>query len=188
MTITSLDTTTALVVIDLQKGITAAPTVHPVGDIIARSADLAAAFRARGLPVVLVTVEGGAPGRTERQRPTAPRAADWADLLPGLDGEGIRIVKRTWGAFTATGLHDELAARGVTQVVLAGIATSMGVESTARAAHELGYNVALAVDAMTDRTVEAHENSVERIFPSLGETGSSAEIIALLASGDAQAH
>ncbi len=68
----------------------------------------------------------------------------------------------------------------MTQVVLCGIATSAGVESTARQAHELGYHVTLAVDAMTDRSPEAHANSVARIFPRLGETGTAAEIIALL--------
>lgn len=90
------------------------------------------------------------------------------------------MTKRTWGAFTGTGLNEHLRSLGVTEVVIAGIATSAGVESTARQAHELGYNVALAVDAMTDRSAEAHTNSVTRIFPRLGETGVTQEIIALL--------
>jgi nicotinamidase-related amidase len=62
-------------------------------------------------------------------------------------------------------------------VVLSGVATSVGVESTARAAHELGYNVVLATDAMTDLTPEAHRNSVQHIFPRLGETATTAEIL-----------
>jgi nicotinamidase-related amidase len=69
----------------------------------------------------------------------------------------------------------------VTQVVIAGIATSIGVESTARNAHEFGFNVTLAVDAMTDRNADAHANSITRIFPRLGETGTTREIIDLLA-------
>jgi len=69
---------------------------------------------------------------------------------------------------------------GVTQVVIAGIATSIGVESTARYAYELGFNVTLAVDAMTDMNLDAHINSVTRIFPRLGETGTTQEIIDLL--------
>ncbi len=90
------------------------------------------------------------------------------------------MTKKTWGAFTGTDLDPHLKTAGVTQIVLAGIATSIGVESTARQAHELGYNVTLAVDAMTDLNADAHTNSVERLFPRLGETGSTHEIVALL--------
>ena len=81
------------------------------------------------------------------------------------------MTKRTWGAFTNTGLREYLEKLGVTQAVIAGISTSAGVESTARFAHELGFNVSLAVDAMTDTSLDAHTNSVTRIFPRLGETG-----------------
>jgi nicotinamidase-related amidase len=90
------------------------------------------------------------------------------------------VTKRTWGAFTNTDLEAYLKGLGVTQVVLAGISTSAGVESTARNAHELGFNVTLAVDAMTDTNPEAHANSVARIFPRIGETGTTQEIIDLL--------
>jgi nicotinamidase-related amidase len=84
------------------------------------------------------------------------------------------------GAFTNTDLEARLKGLGVTQVVLAGVATSIGVESTARHAYELGFNVTLAIDAMTDLSLEAHDNSVARIFPRLGETGSTQEIVDLL--------
>jgi nicotinamidase-related amidase len=70
----------------------------------------------------------------------------------------------------------------VTQVVLVGIATSIGVESTARYASELGLNVTLVVDAMTDMNADAHTNSITRIFPRLGETGTTQEVLALLDS------
>ncbi len=182
MTTLSLDPKAALVVIDLQQGITAIPTVHPAAQVIRRAAELAAAFRRRGLPVVLVNVDGGAKGRTEQPRPSFPRPPGWSELVPELDPQpqDLRVTKRTWGAFTGTGLAERLRALGVTQVVIAGIATSAGVESTARQAHELGFNVALATDAMTDRSPEAHANSVERIFPRLGETGTTEEILGLL--------
>ena len=75
------------------------------------------------------------------------------------------MTKQTWGAFTGTDLATHLRGLGVTQVVLAGVATSIGVESTARQAYELGFNVALVVDAMTDMNPDAHTNSVTRIFP-----------------------
>jgi nicotinamidase-related amidase len=90
------------------------------------------------------------------------------------------VTKQTWGAFTGTDLAAHLKALGVTQVVFAGVATSIGVESTARHAYELGFNVTLAVDAMTDLNSEAHSNSITRIFPRLGETGTTQEIIHLL--------
>lgn len=64
--------------------------------------------------------------------------------------------------------------------MLCGIATSIGVESTARQAYEAGFNVTLVTDAMTDLNPEAHDNSVRRIFPRLGETGAAADIVALL--------
>jgi nicotinamidase-related amidase len=85
-----------------------------------------------------------------------------------------------WGAFYGTPLDLQLRRRGVTQVVLCGIATSIGVESTARGAHEHGYNVTLVIDAMTDMKAEAHDNSLARIFPRLGETGTTEAALALL--------
>jgi nicotinamidase-related amidase len=86
----------------------------------------------------------------------------------------------TWGAFMNTDLAVYLLERGVTQVVIAGISTSIGVESTARQAFEHGLNVTLAIDAMSDMNADAHENSVTRIFPRLGETGTTDEIVDLL--------
>jgi len=85
-----------------------------------------------------------------------------------------------WGAFTGTPLDQILRRAGVTQVVLGGISTSIGVESTARAAHELGYNVGLVTDAMTDLSLEAHRHSIEAIFPRLGERTTTDELLALL--------
>ncbi len=131
---------------------------------------------------MLVNVTGGAPGRTEAARPAGERPADWAELVPELDAQpdDLLITKRTWGAFTGTDLDARLRARGVTQVVLTGIATSVGVESTARSAHEHGYHVALVTDAMSDRDAQLHDHSVQRIFPRLGETATTDELLALL--------
>ncbi len=133
---------------------------------------------------MLVNVTGGAPGRTEAARPAGERPADWAELVPELDAQpdDLLITKQTWGAFTGTDLDARLRARGVTQVVLSGISTSAGVESTARSAHEHGYHVALVTDAMTDRDAELHDHSVQRIFPRLGETATTEELLALLSS------
>jgi nicotinamidase-related amidase len=182
MPITPLDSKTALITIDLQRGIVGLPTAHPAAEVVAKAAALARAFRRRGLPVVLVNVAGGAPGRTDAGPPKLPRSADWAELVPELDPQpdDVRVTKYTWGAFYGTPLDLQLRRRGVTQIVLCGISTSIGVETTARAAFERGYNVALAVDAMTDLSLDAHRNSVERIFPRLGEVGTTDDVLALL--------
>lgn len=182
MTITTLDPKTALIVIDLQKGILSLPTAPPAQEVVKQARALAVAFRSHGLPVVLVTVCGGAPGRTEQTRTRGELPAGWADIISELDQQpgDHTVTKRTWGAFTNTDLESHLRQLGVTQVVIAGVATSVGVESTARHAHELGFHVTLAVDAMADTNPDAHTNSIRRIFPRLGETGTTMEIIDLL--------
>jgi nicotinamidase-related amidase len=184
MPVSTLDPKTALLIIDLQKGIVTFPTAHPIGPVVQHAAALAEAFRRHGLPVVLVNVTGGAPGRAEQARKLDALPADWAELVPELkqQSQDHLVSKRTWGAFTGTGLDAYLKNLGVTQLVIAGVSTSIGVESTARQAYEHGFNVTLALDAMTDINAEAHENSVTRIFPRLGERGNSQEIIALLDS------
>jgi nicotinamidase-related amidase len=181
--LTTVDPNPALIVIGLQKGIVDAPTVHPAGEIVERSACLARAFRRLGFPVVLVNVTGGAAGRTERRRPAGDAAAsDWADLVDELDAQPSdhRVTKQRRSAFHDTGLDAHLRSLGVTQVVLTGISTTSGVESTARSAHDHGYNVVLATYAMTDTDPDAHANSIERIFPKLGETATVAEILGAL--------
>jgi nicotinamidase-related amidase len=183
MTITALDHKTALILIDLQKGIVAYPTAHPIGGVIQQAVALADAFRHLGLPVVLVNVAGIPPGRTDQKRSAEAPAADWTDLIPELKRQSSDhlVTKRTSGAFTGTDLEAYLRAQGVTQVVMAGVATSHGVESTARNAYELGFNVTFAIDAMTDMQSEAHLSSLAYSFPRLGESGSTADIVGLLA-------
>jgi len=183
MALTTLDTNTALIIVDLQKGIVGLPLIHPVDEILRCNRTLADAFRTRGLPVVLVNVTGGAPGRTEQPRfNTDALPADFADLVPelGQQPDDIVVTKQTWGAFASTDLGEQLKALNVTQVVVTGVATGTGVESTARQAYEQGFNVTLAIDAMTDRSQEAHDYSVGKVFPRLGETGSTEEVIVLL--------
>ena len=183
MALTTLDPNTALLVVDLQKGVVGSPLVHSIGEVVKRAKALIDAFRARRLPVVLINVAGGAPGRTEQPpRHSGVLAEGFTDFIPELDPQpdDILVTKRTWGAFASTDLKQRLEAIGVTQVVVIGLATGTGVESTARQAYEAGLNVTLAVDAMTDTRPEAHDYSIRNIFPRLGETGTSQEIIDLL--------
>jgi nicotinamidase-related amidase len=180
--LTTLDPKTALVVIDLQKGIVALPAAEVAANVVKHASILADAFRGAKMPVVLVNVAGSAPGRTERVLSLSELPPDWAELVAELNRQpdDHTVTKKTWGAFTNTGLDAYLKQQGVTQIVLAGVATSIGVESTARFAYELGFNIAFAIDAMADLNPDAHANSISRIFPRLGETGTTQEIIELL--------
>ncbi|MEV5532765.1 cysteine hydrolase [Streptomyces prunicolor] len=184
MPLTTIDPASALVVIDLQKGIVSARTDDPttaIADAVKRSTHLATEFRRHGLPVILVNITGRAPGRTDTGRSvnSAAPPAGWADLIDELDVQPTDhlITKRRRSAFHDTGLDTLLRDLGVTQVVLSGVATSSGVESTARSASDQGYHVVLVTDAMGDPDPEAHRHSVERVFPKLGETATTAEVI-----------
>lgn len=183
MALTMLDPNTALIVVDLQKGILAGPLPAPVAAAVERSRALAEAFRARGLPVVLVNAAGMAPGRTEQPRRMPPAVPEgFTDFVPELGQQpgDIVVTKFTWGAFATTDLEARLKGLGVTQVVVTGVATSAGVEATARQAYEAGFNVTLATDAMFDPRAEAHAYSIANVFPRLGETGTADEIVALM--------
>lgn len=188
MALTTLDPNAAILVIDLQQGLIGSPLIHPIGEVVDRARALIDAFRARRLPVVLVNVAGRAPGRTEQpRRHPDPLPKSFADFLPelGQQPDDIVVTKRSWGAFASTDLEARLKALGVTQVVILGVATGTGVESTARQAYEAGFNVTLAVDAMTDARPEAHDYCLRNVFPRLGETGTTGEIIDLLAKRSA---
>ena len=190
ITVTTLDATTALVVIDLQNALRPMPTApHTMPEVISRTVELAEAFRNHHLPVVLVRVTSAAdgsdavPGRTDvPSRAPRARAEGWDQIIDELAGHpgDVVVTKRTRGAFHGTDLDLQLRRRGVTQIVLTGIATSAGVESTARAAHEHGYHVTLVTDAMADADAETHRHSVERIFPRLGETGTTSDVLTML--------
>jgi nicotinamidase-related amidase len=185
MPLTKLDATAALIVIDLQKGITASPTVHPVKDVISRAALLASAFRERVLPVVLVNVTAAAPGRTDVGPRNFSFPPDWTDLVPELQHQSgdYLISKQRFGAFIGTQLDETLRRRNVTQVFVVGVATSVGVESTVRSAYDHGYNVVTVVDAMTDRDAEAHSHSVEKIFPKMSETDTTDNVLKRVKEG-----
>ena len=186
MPVTELDARTALVLIDLQRAVVSLPLAHPVETVVANAVRLAEAFRARQAPVVLVTVSFAADGadalqpRTDQTVPRWVMPPEGAQIVPELGPQAgdILITKRQWGAFYGTDLDLQLRRRGVTGIVLGGIATSIGVESTARAAFEHGYNQTFALDAMTDRDLQAHEHVVARIFPRLGQQDSTDAILA----------
>ncbi|MGY4645083.1 isochorismatase family protein [Cellulomonas sp. URHB0016] len=189
MPVDTLDPATALVLVDLQKGITALPTVHDAAAVVARAASLADAAHRGGRPVVRVRVQfspdGGdlLRGRTDSPGPAITPGADFADLdprVPEAAGD-LQVIKRGWDAFTGTELDSRLRRRGVRSVVVGGIATSIGVESTARTARELGYEVVVAHDAVTDLVASAHARSLDVILPRIARLESADVLAALLA-------
>lgn len=196
--ITALDKNTALVLIDLQKGTVSGPLTHPSKAVLANAVKLINAFRNENLLVVIVHVNPvGAPWTmTRKQSSMIPRDAEgqkaaearmqeegFFTIVPEimLQSGDLLVTKKTWNAFHETGLHDELQKRNVTGIVLGGISTSVGVEGTARAASELGYNISLASDATTDRVAAAYEHSVNNIFPRISEIDTTDAIIKMLA-------
>jgi nicotinamidase-related amidase len=179
---------TAIVVIDMQKGIVGRPGApYPQLTVVANCARLLAAARAAGAQPVLVHV-GGSPDGADRLhtatdqswKSTGPLPPDWSELIPELDRQAADIVvlKRQWGAFYGTDLDLQLRRRRLATIVICGIATEFGVESTARDACERGYELIFAENAMTGMTAESHSNSVERIFPRLGRVRSTDAIVA----------
>jgi nicotinamidase-related amidase len=188
MPATALDAKTALVVIDLQKGISAFfPDARLLRDLVANTARLAEAFRRAQLPVVLVTVSFSQDGgdmlatRTEIGR-KIPWSPDFGHLVPELEAKpgDILVTKRQPNAFYGTDLDLQLRRRHVTGIVLTGVSTSVGVDGTARAAQELAYNVTFAADAIADRDPEMHEFVTKKVFPRYGEVDSTDALIALL--------
>jgi nicotinamidase-related amidase len=177
---------TALVVIDLQKGIAGRQTApYPSYIVIKNAAALAKAFRKNGMPVFLVRV-APSPDRKDVLRPVADAAMpvqtpppDWADIVPELgpkQGDFV-ITKHQWGAFYGTELDLEFRRRGITTMVLCGISTSIGVESTARFAYEYGYNQIFAEDAMSALSAEEHLFTVTKIFPRIGLVRKTRELV-----------
>ena len=179
----------ALVVIDLQKGIVARQAApHSSADVVARSARLADAFRSRGLPVFLVHVAFAADRSdalkqpVDAPNPPAPPPSDWSEFVPEVgprEGD-IIITKRQWGAFYGTDLDLQLRRRGVDAIVLCGIATNFGVESTARDAWERNYEITFAEDAMSGVDADAHAFAIKKIFPRLGRVRSAEEVLSSL--------
>jgi Amidases related to nicotinamidase len=178
---------TALVLIDLQKGILARQTApHSAADVLSRCGALAKAFRAAGAPVILVHVSYGVNGGDRLTQPIdAPPMGNpepgWDEIAPELRHENeIIVTKRQWGAFYGTALDLHLRRRGIDTIVIGGIPTNFGVESTARDGFERGYSFVFAEDAMSGLSGEAHQFAISTIFPRLGRVRSSTDVLAAI--------
>ncbi len=180
---------TALVIIDLQKGVVGRVCrPYDASFVVRNAANLAAAFRKNRMPVFLVRVTPSS-DKKDGLKPVTDTPAhavadgmpsDWAEIVPELGPEAadIIITKRQWGAFYGTELDLQLRRRTIDTIVLCGISTSIGVESTARFAYEYGYQQLFAEDAMTSvRSREEHDNSVNNIFPRMGRVRKTEDLL-----------
>jgi nicotinamidase-related amidase len=177
---------TALVVIDLQKGIVGRKTAPYSSDIVVKNAAaIADAFRKNSMPIFLIRVTPSPDGKdalhpvADITMPAMTPPSDWADIVPemGPKQEDFVITKHQWGAFYGTELDLELRRRDMTTIVLCGISTNIGVESTARFAYEYGYNQIFVEDAMTAMSAEEHASTVAKIFPRIGLVRNTKEIL-----------
>ena len=181
--------TTALVVIDLQRGILGRETTpHAAPDVVARAARLTAHCRKVGATVVLVNVSFSGEEKHRLAQPVdSPnppgKMAEGFDLLDpalGTAPTDVLITKRQWGAFYGTALDLELRRRGITTIIFCGIATNVGVESTARDAWERNYSLVFAEDAMASATPGGHEFTIKMTFPRIGRVRSTEQVLTAL--------
>jgi nicotinamidase-related amidase len=158
--------TSALILVDLMLRIVSLDLAPHTGeDVVDRCRRLATKFRANGRPVIQVRVE----------RPTVAQQPPGSDFVEGLVQAGdIIVVKRTIGAFHNTDLHKQLQSRGARVLVMAGLVTNMGVESTARAANDYGYELEFVADAMSGLAADEHDFAIAKIFPRFGKVQVSA--------------
>lgn len=180
---------TALVIIDLQEGILPiAGGPHSASDVVSRAARMATKFRASGAPVVFVRVGWSADNAEALKQPVD--APSPARILPanwwnypaalGKQDSDIDVIKRQWGAFYGTDLEMQLRRRNINTLVLCGISTNIGVESTARNAWEMGFSLVIASDACSAQSTEQHQSSIDHIFPRIALVRTSKQIIGAL--------
>jgi nicotinamidase-related amidase len=155
--------------------------------VISNAAKLARAFRENKMPVFLVRVMGTSETVLKPVADTSfpmrgDRPKDWADIVPelGPEPQDVLIPKKQWGAFYGTDLDLRMRRGGYDTIVLTGIATTYGVESTARFAYEYGYQQIFVEDAMSDLSKEAHENAVAFVLRRIGRVRKTAEILKAL--------
>jgi nicotinamidase-related amidase len=179
---------TALVLIDLQNAIVGInPVPHTAAQVVENSKKLAEVFRAHGAPVVYVRVDLNDLMKLPVDQPhnmgdkPLPPVASEIAASAGFQPGDILITKRHWGAFAGTDLEQQLKSRRIDTVVLTGISTNGGVESTARQGTGLGFAFVLVEDACSSQNAEHHRFAFEHIFPRLTRVRSTDEVLASLA-------
>ncbi len=179
---------TALVVIDLQRGIISRESVpHSPAHVVNNASRLVKAFEEKGAYIVLVRVSTSDGGdmlkpKTDLKVPQRQLTEGWDTLVPELENikRAHHITKRQWGAFYGTDLDLQLRRRGIDTIVLCGVSTGIGVDTTAREAYQHGYHQIFAEDAMAAFSLEEHEYVCNHIFPRIGKVRTCEEIIRIL--------
>lgn len=172
---------TALVTIDLQEGIVLGFNGQ---EVVNNSKKLVELFRENNGFIAFVNVDfydgkDMLNPKTDNDVTTNIRPKGWAKLVDELDVKesDYKVTKRQWGAFFGTDLDLELRRRGIDTIVLCGISTNIGVESTARQAYERGYNQIFIEDAMKAENEEAHKLTIKYIFNRIGKIRKTEEFI-----------
>ena len=179
---------TALVVIDLQNAILGMnPAPYTAAQVVENSRKLADAFRSHGAPIIYVRVDLNDFMKLPVDQPhnmgDKPLPAVASEIAPsvGFQAGDVLITKRHWGAFAGTDLEQQLKTRGIDTVILTGISTNAGVESTARQGTGLGFAFVVVEDACSAQDAEQHRFAFEKIFPRLARVRTTNEVIAALA-------
>jgi nicotinamidase-related amidase len=148
---------TALLVIDVQKGMFAEEPVYRGTQLLEVLNDLIGRARAAGTPVIYVRHNGN-----RIEHPLHPDNPGWPihPAIAPADGELI-VDKREPDSFYETTLQQELEARGIKKLVISGIQTDLCVDTTCRRAYSLDYEITLASDAHS--TWDAGELSAAQI-------------------------
>ncbi|MBU3155753.1 isochorismatase family protein [Clostridium estertheticum] len=183
---------TALVVIDLQMGIAnkerpASPFTYD--QVIKNASSLVKTFTEKGAFVVLVKVSSLDGKDMLKPNTDVVIKTNLSSLPKGFDSfvpelsnvkNAHHIIKRQWGAFYGTDLDLQLRRRGIDTIVLCGVSTNIGVDTTAREAFQHGYNQIFSTDAMTASTKEEHDFECKYIFPRIGKLRTTQEIVSLI--------
>jgi len=187
---------TALVVFDMQKGQFEVDDAErrrwlAESNIVANTVQLLQAARSAGLPVFYI------------QNSRRPDFADQKEVLTDAGG-GVRggpvIGTRGWeildeikpepndyvvpkfrqGAFSSTTLDILLRARSIDTLLLCGVRTTVGIETTVRDGRDLGYNIVLVSDCTGGVSPEDHQWTLQRIFPMLARVRTHTQVAAML--------
>ncbi len=178
----------ALVLIDLQNGIVGRELSPYVSEeVIQNASKLVKAFNEKGAFIVLVrvsTIDGKdmVKPKTDLKAAGMKYPEGWDNLVPEIaDTKNAHIItKKQWGAFYGTDLDLQLRRRGIDTIILGGVSTNIGVDTTVREAYQHGYNQIFAEDAMTAITKEEHDYVCKYIFPRIGKIRSTKEIVSSL--------
>jgi nicotinamidase-related amidase len=185
---------TALVTIDLQHGTLGAQLApHPANKVVGNCRQLAQEMRDRGAMVVYVHVLLGEllarPADSPLRKGGGAPPPEASQLVPesGVEATDIVITKRQWGAFHGTELDQLLRRRNIKTLILGGVMTNYGVESTARAAYDIGYELVFVEDAMSSVSVEAHDFACKNVFRNMGRVRTTEHLLQALRAGTGEA-